>query len=124
MKRIFWMSFLCALLLAASPAFALPPIATRVLTNGDFFAAFKGYDDCFLYDIERFDGERIGVVLLDSIGFRYLLVFGVKTHEILYRNVSIPEKKKREAMKRESIRVADAVRLGKAAMARMKTGRA
>ena len=124
MKRIFWMSFLCALLLAASPAFALAPIATGVLTNGDFFTAFKGYDGCFLYDIERLDGERIGVVLLDSIGFSYLLVFDVKTHEVLYRDVSIPVKGKRDAMKRESVLVADAVRLGKAAMARMKTGRA
>ena len=124
MKRILWMFFLCALLFVASPALALPPVAARVLINGDFFTTFKGYDDCFLYDIERLDGERIGAILLDSIAFRYLLVFDVKTNEVLYRDLSIPEKKKRGAMRRESIFVADAVRLGKAAMAHIKTKRA
>jgi hypothetical protein len=53
--------------------------------------------------------------MLCPAGFQETLVCGIRNGktELLYRGVIIPRKDKREAMRRESIRVADAVKLAK-----------
>ena len=114
MKKIFAILSFCAVLFSAEAAFALPTVVERVAINKSFFATLKGYDDYFLYDAECLDEGRIGVILLDTLGFEFRLVFNKRTKEVVYRNALIPVKKRRESMKKESISVADAVRIARA----------
>ncbi len=114
MKKIFAILSFCAVLFSAGAAFALPTVVERVITNREFFAAFKGYDDYFLYDVECLDEGRIGVILLDTLGFEFRMVFDKRTKEAVYRNVLISVKDRREAMREESINVADAVKIAQA----------
>ena len=114
MKKIFAILSFCAVLFSAGAAFALPTVVERVVINRAFFAAFKGYDDYFLYDVECLDEERIGVILLDTLGFEFRVVFDNRTKEAVYRNALIPVKDRRETMREESINVADAVKIARA----------
>ena len=118
MKRFCIALSLCFMLLAV-PAFgeekaALPLIVEGVVHNRDFFSrpwVLWGYENCFLHDVNRLNNERIGVVLISPSGFEIRLVYDVNTLDAIYREMLIPEKSKREAMRRESISVADAVKL-------------
>ena len=114
MKKIFAILSFCAVLFSAGVAFALPTVVERVIINRAFLAAFKGYDDYFLYDVECLDEERIGVILLDTLGFEFRGVFDNRTKEAVYRNALIPVKDRRETMREESINVADAVKIARA----------
>jgi hypothetical protein len=59
-----------------------------------------------------------GVVMLCPVGFHETFVFDCRNgkREIIYRDVYIPRKEKREELRQESILVADAVKLAKLAM--------
>jgi len=124
MKRFCAVLLLCVMLFWAVTAFAreevaLPSVVEGVFRNLDFFVrpwVLWGYENCFLYDVNRLNRERIGVCIISPPGFEFKLVYDVNTLEVLYCDMSIPEKSKREAMKRESISVADAVKLAKSAM--------
>ena len=121
MKRYCLVLTLCAMLLSTVPAFggqatSLPSVVEGVARNLDFFTrpwVLWKYEDCFLYDVNRLNNERIGVVLISPSGFEVRLVYDVKTLNILYLDTVLNEKSKREAMRRESISVADAVKLAK-----------
>jgi hypothetical protein len=117
MKRISAVLALCAVLLAANPAFALPPYVENMIRNvvrdREFFAGFWGYERHFLHDVKRLGGGRVGVVLLTPVGFELHMVFDLKTKEMIYETTSVPSKDRREAMRRESIFVADAVKIAK-----------
>ena len=118
MKQICVALLLCVILLVV-PAFgeekaALPFVVEGVVRNRDFFSrpwVLWGYENCFLYDVNRLNNERIGVVLISPSGFEIRLVYDVNTLDAIYREMFVPEKSKREAMRRESISVADAVKL-------------
>jgi hypothetical protein len=60
----------------------------------------------------------LGVVVLCPAGFHEAFVFDCRDgkREIVYRDTYIPRKEKREELRRESILVADAVRLAKSAL--------
>jgi hypothetical protein len=120
MKRVFAAAFLLCLALLAVPAFgdtddtgaALPPIIEKVIRNRDFFTKpLWSREDCFLFDVNRLDKDRISVDLLAPSGFEYLMVYDVATREVIYSNALVPDKDRREEMSRESIRVTDAVKL-------------
>jgi len=111
MKR-FWVSIslFVLLLTSAEPVCALPLVVEKVAANKDFFAGFTWYLECDLYDVSRIDAERVGLILLSPLGFEVRLVWDAKAGEI-YKDLLVPEKGKREAMRRESMPVADAVKL-------------
>jgi hypothetical protein len=58
-----------------------------------------------------------GVVMLCPVGFHETFVFDCRNgkREVIYRDIYIPRKEKRAELRRESIFVADAVRLAKSA---------
>jgi hypothetical protein len=58
------------------------------------------------------------VVLLDPAGIRETLVYDCRNgaREVVYRDLYVPRKEKREELRRESILVFDAVRLAKMAI--------
>ena len=121
MKRFCAVLSLCVMLFLAVPAFgvqqaALPLVVERVIHNRDFFAkawALWEYAGHYLYDVNRLDDERIGVSLVAPSGFEVRLVYDVHTLDVIYKDILIPEKSRREAMIRESVSVADAVKLAK-----------
>jgi hypothetical protein len=63
--------------------------------------------------VERLGDGRVGVVLLTPIGFELHMVFDLETKEMIYETTSVPSKDRREAMRRESIFVPDAVKIAK-----------
>ena len=122
MKRFCAVLALCVILFSAVPAFggqektSLPSVVEGVVRNLDFFArpwVLRGYGSYFLYDVNRLSNEQIGVVLISSFGFEARLVYDVNTLSVFYLDTFLPEKSRREAMRRESISVADAVNLAK-----------
>jgi hypothetical protein len=60
------------------------------------------------------------VAMLDPAGIKETLVYDCRNgkREVVYRDLFIPRKEKREEMRRDSILVSDAVRLAKTAVAR------
>ena len=121
MKRFFVALLVCVMLFGAVPAFcgqetALPSVVEGIARNLDFFAqpwVLWGYENHFLYDVNRLNKERIGVVLISPSGFEVRLVYDLNTLDALYLDMSVHEKPKREAMRRESVSVADAIKLAK-----------
>ena len=119
MKRLYAVLVLCVVLFWVAPAFGgqetvLPSLVKGVVRNMDFFTrpcVLWGYEDCFLYDVNRMNRERIGVRLISPTGFEFNLVYDVDTLDVIYRDMFIPEKAKREVLRRESISVADAIKL-------------
>jgi hypothetical protein len=59
-----------------------------------------------------------GVAMLCPAGFQETFAFDTRNGktEVIYRDVYIPGKEKREALRRESVKAADAVRLAKSAL--------
>ena len=118
MKRFYIAFSLCVMLFWAVPAFGeqkiyLPHVMQGVVNNLDFFTkpwVLWKYEDSLLYDVKRLNGERIGIVLFSPPGFEIRLVYGMNTSAALYLDWLVPEKSKREVMRRESISVADAVK--------------
>ena len=109
----------CVMLSFAEPVMGeqkmdFPAVVESVVRNQDFFTqtlALRKYENYYLYDVNRLNSGQIGVVLVCPSGFEIRLVYDVNTLGILYYDMLMPEKTKREAMKRKSISVADAVRL-------------
>ena len=121
MKRICVAFSLCVMLFFAFPAFGeqkiyLPHVVQSVINNLDFFTkpwVLWRYENCFLYDAKRLGSERMGLVLITPVGFEIRLVYGVNALDVLYLDMLIPEKSKRETMRHESISVAGAIKLAK-----------
>ena len=124
MKRFFVALVLCIMLFSTVPAFGgqetvLPFVVEGVVHNMDFFAkplVLWRYENHFLYDVNRLNNERIGVSLISPSGFEVKLVYDVSTLDVLYLDTFLHEKSKREAMRRESISVADALKLARSAI--------
>ena len=121
MKRFCVAFSLCLMFFGVVPASggqetSLPSVVESVILNRDFFSKpwiLWGYEDCFLYGVNRLNEERIGVELISQSGFVVRLVYDVETLDVLYGEALAPDKSKREAMRRESVSVADAVKLAK-----------
>jgi hypothetical protein len=64
-----------------------------------------------------------GIVMLCPVGFYETFVFDCRDgkKEVIYRDTYIPGKQKREELRRESILVADAVRLEQSSAIRRQT---
>ncbi|MDR2180228.1 MAG: hypothetical protein LBP21_07955 [Synergistaceae bacterium] len=76
----------------------------------------RWYDDYSLLDVYEWRAGMFGVAMLCPIGFHETLVFDCRNErkEIVYRDMYVPRKEEREELRRESVLVADAVRLAKA----------
>jgi hypothetical protein len=97
----------------------LPRIVEDIVRNRDFFGspwALWGYEDCVLLDVKRLDEKRVGVDLIAPSGLEYRAVYDVATLKIIYSDVLVPEKIRREAMRRGGISVSDAMKVAKFAV--------
>ncbi len=118
--------FALFLLVTSRPAFALPHVVRGVAENRAFlaelaeFVVSSEYGNHRLYDVRRIGVKRVGLVLLCPLGFEIRMVWDGEDE--IYRDMFVPEKSKREAMARASIRLADAVRLARAAVAYERRG--
>lgn len=117
MKRFLLSMSLTVILLSAAPAFATPPILRKVAENREFLARFTGYENCYLYDVSKISDGRVGLILLSPLGFEIRLVLETRGGETVYKDMFVPEKSKRTAMRRESVSIADAMKLARSAMA-------
>jgi hypothetical protein len=93
-------------------------VIQSVARHREFMADFTGYDDYRLLDVYEWRPGMFGVVMLCPVGFHETFVFDCRNGKrgVIYRDVYIPRKEKREELRRESILVADAVKLAKNAI--------
>jgi hypothetical protein len=122
-KLIRWIIIAVILFCGAVEADDAPKVIMSVVRNREFMADFTGYDDYSLIDVYEWRTGMFGVVMLCPTGFHETLVFDCRNgkKEIVYRDMYIPRKEKREELRRESILVVDAVRLAKGAIAMAKS---
>ncbi|MDR1508369.1 MAG: hypothetical protein LBS53_01875 [Synergistaceae bacterium] len=123
MKRIFAVLSLCVMLLtvpaSANTGAELPRILEDIVRNRDFFGspwALWGYEDCVLLDVKRLDEKRVGVDLIAPSCLEYVAVYDVKTLRIIYSDAFVPEKSRRNVMRRIGISVRDAMKVAKSAI--------
>ena len=112
----------CVILLLALPVSGdkAPPVLAKIAQNRDFFSepwVFHEYEDYLLYDVNQMDNGRIGIVFLSPSGWEYQGVYDTETLENVYLDVKIRKKGEREAMMRESVRIADVIKLAKSCVA-------
>jgi hypothetical protein len=115
-KLIRWIITAFILFCAPVQADDVPHAVVAAVVQREFMADFTGYDDYSLLDVYQWRTRFFCVVMLCPVGFHETLVFDCRggKREIIYRDVYIPRKEKRNELRRESILVADAVRLAKA----------
>jgi hypothetical protein len=96
----------------------VPHAAVAAVACREFMADFKGYDNYSLLDVYQWRAGFFGIVMLCPAGFHETFVFDCRDgkRKVVYRDTYIPRKEKREELRRESILVADAVRLAKTAV--------
>jgi hypothetical protein len=112
-----WIIAAFILFCGPSQAVDVPRVMVTAVEQREFMADFTGYDDYSLLDVYQWRPGFFGVVMLCPAGFHETFVFDCRDgkREIVYRDAYIPRKEKREELRRESIFVADAVRLAKTA---------
>jgi hypothetical protein len=117
-KLIRWIIAAFILFCAPVQADDVPHAIVAAVAQREFMADFTGYDDYSLLDIYQWRSGFFGVVMLCPAGIHETFVFDCRDgkKEVIYRDVYIPRKEKREELRRESILVADAVRLAKSAV--------
>jgi hypothetical protein len=113
-----WIIIAVILFCGTGDAVDVPKLAVEVVKCREFMAKFAGYGDYNLCDVYEWKPGLFGVVMLCPVGFRETIVFDTRDGkmEAIYRDATIPPKKRREEMRRESIKVADAVQLAKSAV--------
>jgi hypothetical protein len=91
----------------------VPRIVLETAKHREFIAKLNGYEIYSLCDVRKLRPGLFGVVMLCPVGFQETLVYDTRKGkmEVIYRDAAIPRKSKREAMRRGSIQVADAVRM-------------
>jgi hypothetical protein len=119
-KLIRWIITAVILFCGAVEADDVPKVILSVARCREFMADFAGYDDYSLLDVYEWRPGMFGVVMLCPVGFHETLVFDCRNEkkEVIYRDMYVPRKEKRNELRRESILVADAVRLAKASVNR------
>ena len=115
-KLMRWIIIAVILFCGPSQAVDVPNVAVAVTACREFFAGFTGYDDYSLIDAYEWRPGFFGIVMLCPAGIHETLVFDCRNgnKEIVYRDMYVPGKEKRKELRRESILVADAVKLAKA----------
>jgi hypothetical protein len=103
----------------------VPKVILSVARHREFMAAFSGYEGYSLLDVYEWRSGMFGVVMLCPAGIHETMVFDCRDgkREVVYRDVYIPRKEKREELRRESILVADAVKLARLNRAGIKEAR-
>jgi hypothetical protein len=116
-KLMRWIIVAVILFCGAVEADDAPKVIMNVARNREFMANFTGYDDYSLLDVYEWRSDMYGVIMLCPAGIHETFVFDCRNgkREVIYRDVYVPRKEKREELRRESILVADAVRLAKSA---------
>jgi len=124
-KLIRWIVLAVLLICGSSQAVDAPRVMTNIVANREFMAGFSGYEDYHLHDVYEWRNGLFCVILLCPAGIRETFVYDTRNgkNEVIYRDAIIPRKEKREEMRRESILVADAVRLAKSTVAIENEGR-
>jgi hypothetical protein len=119
-KLMRWIIIAFILFCGAVEADDVPKVMLSVARHREFMVDFTGYDDYSLLDVYEWRSGMFCVVMLCPAGIHETMVFDCRDgkREIIYRDVYIPRKEKREELRRESILVADAVRLAKSAFER------
>jgi hypothetical protein len=117
-KLIRWIIMAVILFCGAVEADDAPKAIMSVARNREFMADFTGYDDYSLLDVYQWRPRFYGVAMLCPAGIHETFVFDCRDgkKEVIYRDMYVPRKEKRNEVRRESILVADAVRLAKAAV--------
>jgi hypothetical protein len=113
-----WIIVAVILFCGSVQAVDTPKIIENVARHKEFMAEFSGYEGYHLYDVYELRPDIFGVIMLDPAGFREVLVYDTRKgkREVIYRDTYVPNKAKREEMRRESILVADAVRIARVAL--------
>jgi hypothetical protein len=97
----------------------VPKVMVDIAAYREFLAdGLPGYERYLLYDVYEFRKDMFGVVLIDPLGIQETVVYDMRKggREIIYRDLYIPNKIRRERMMRESVTASDAVRLAQAAL--------
>jgi hypothetical protein len=124
-KLMRWIIAAVILFCGPSQAVDVPQAAVYAVRCGEFMAEFSGYDDYSLLEVFEWRPGIYAVTMLDPAGIRETLVWDCRNwaREVVYRDLYIPRKEKREELRRESILVSDAVRLAKTALLADEAGR-
>jgi hypothetical protein len=81
----------------------------KIVEHRDFFTRFNGYDGDLLCDVNSELGEgKIGLLLLEPVGFLKILAFDRSTLKKIYEDVSIPPKRVRTDLASDAVSVSDA----------------
>jgi hypothetical protein len=118
-KLIRWIIATVILFCGAVEADDVPKVILSVARHREFMADFTGYDDYSLLDVYEWRPGMFGVVMLCPVGFHETFVFDCRNgkREVIYRDMYVPRKEKREELRRESVPVPDAVKLARKAIA-------
>jgi hypothetical protein len=130
-KLVRWIILCCAAIIivilfcGSAQATGVPRIVAETARCREFMGRFSGYEDYSLCDVYKLRPGLFGVIMLCPVGFQDTLVYDTRDGKmkLVYRDAIIPRKIKREAMRRESIRVADAVRMAKKVRESLNRGR-
>jgi hypothetical protein len=117
-KLIRWIITAVILFCGAVEADDVPKVMLNVARCREFMADFTGYDDYSLLDVYEWRPGMFGVIMLCPVGFYETLIYDCRNgkKDVIYRDMYVPRKERREELRRESIFVADAVRLAKSAL--------
>ena len=108
-----WIIIAVILFCGAVEADNAPKAILKVVQNREFMADFTGYDNYSMIDVYQWRPGFYGVVMLCPAGILETFIYDTRNgkKEVIYRDAMIPRKIRREEMRHESIKVADAVRL-------------
>jgi hypothetical protein len=114
-KLIRWIVIAVILVCGSAQAVDVPQAAVYAVRCREFMADFSGYDDYSLLEVYEWRIGMFAVAMLDPAGIKETLVYDCRNgkREVVYRDLYIPRKEKREEMRRESILVSDAVKIAK-----------
>jgi hypothetical protein len=117
-QLIRWIIAAFFLICGPTQAIDVPRAAVSAVTNREFMADFTGYDDYSLLDVYEWKKGLIVTVMLCPVGFHETRVYDLRNggRELIYRDAFIPSKKTREKMRKESVTVAEAIRLARKAI--------
>jgi hypothetical protein len=110
-----WIIIVVILFCGAVEANNVPKVILNVIRHREFMASFTGYDDYSLLDVYQWRPGFYGVVMLCPDGIHETFIYDTRNgkKEVIYGDAMIPLKNRREELRRESIKVADAVKLAK-----------
>jgi hypothetical protein len=121
-KLMRWIIIAVILFCGAVEADDVPKVMLSIARHREFMADFTGYDDYSLLDVYQWRTGFFCVVMLCPVGFHETMVFDCRdgNREIIYRDVYIPRKERREELRWEGVLVADAIKLARATAMRSK----